>query len=173
MSGVVVWFTGRPSSGKSTLALAVRDELEQHGTRALVLDSDAVRAAFRPKPGYDPESRDAFYATLANLAALAAEQGLVVLVPATAHQRVFRERARQAAPAFIEVYVDVPAGEAERRDAKGLYAALRAGKLHGVPGADVQYEAPQHPDVTTSGRDDRAALARIVELIDNKQRGHQ
>ncbi len=173
MTGVVVWFTGRPSSGKSTLAGVVRDELEKLGTQALLLDSDALRAAMSPKPGYDPDARDAFYATLSNLAALLAEQGFVVLVPATAHRREFRERARRAAPAFVEVFVDVPAEELERRDAKGLYAAVRKGNLSGVPGADVEYEAPMEPDVTTSGRDDRAAIARILDLVEMKRERRQ
>lgn len=171
MSGAVVWFTGRPSSGKSTLAGVVQGQLEARGTHALLLDSDDVRAALTPKPGYDPEARDAFYATLAHLAALAARQGFVVLVPATAHRRLFRERARRAAPAFIEVYVDVPAEEAARRDAKGLYRAVQEGKLSGVPGADVEYEAPERPDVTSSGRDDRDGVARILELVEKKRRG--
>lgn len=171
MKGVLVWFTGRPSSGKSTLAAVVRDELEQRGTKAVMLDSDDVRAVIRPKPGYDAAARDAFYATLAELAALVAGQGFVVLVPATGHRREFRERARQAAPAFVEVYVNVPAEEAERRDAKGLYAAVRQGKLSGVPGADVEYQVPERPDVTSSGQDDRPAIARIIEMIDSKRRG--
>jgi adenylylsulfate kinase len=171
VTGVVVWFTGRPSSGKSTLAAAVREVLEQRHTPTLMLDSDAVRALLRPEPGYDAAARDAFYATLANLAALLAGQGFVVLVPATAHLRHFRDRARDVARAFLEVYVDVSATEAERRDAKGLYAAVRQGKLRGVPGADVEYEVPEHPDVTSTGRDDREALARLLELIETKRRG--
>src|SRR5262249_2375634 len=96
--GVVVWLTGLPRSGTPTLAEAVRAALAARGRATLVLDGDAVRAALVPSPGYDAAARDAFYATLARLAALAARQGLVVLVPATAHRRAYRDEARAVAP---------------------------------------------------------------------------
>ena len=105
MSGVVVWFTGLPSSGKTTLAGRVARALAAAGRAHCVLDGDAVRAALVPPPGYDAASRAAFYATLARLAALLARQGLVVLVPATAHRRAFRDDARALAPRFVEVFV--------------------------------------------------------------------
>ena len=94
MSGVVVWMTGKPSSGKSTLARALQARLSSDEVAACVLDGDEVRSAFHPRHGYDPKSRDEYYATLANLAALLARQGLVVMVPATAHLKTFRDRAR-------------------------------------------------------------------------------
>ena len=141
MSGVVVWFTGRPSSGKSTLAETVRARLDPR-IPSCVMDGDVLRQALVPRPGYDPKSRDEFYATLGNLAALLARQGLIVLVAATAHLRAFRRRAREAAPAFVEVFVNATTEEVETRDSRGLYAAVRAGRIGGVPGADLGYEPP-------------------------------
>jgi adenylylsulfate kinase len=167
--GVVVWFTGKPSSGKSTLARRVRDALAARGDAALLLDGDEVRAALRPKPGYDPDSRDAFYATLGNIAALLARQGAVVLVAATAHARAFRARARAAAPRFVEVSVEVSDEELARRDAKGLYRAVREGSAHGVPGADLPYEAPESPEVRAAGGKDDAAVARVLAAIEASQ----
>ena len=164
-TGVVVWLTGKPSCGKSTLGKRVQQALAQRGTAACLLDGDEVRRSLVPPPGYDSEARDGFYATLANLAALLARQGFVVLVPATAHARAFRERARSLAPRFVEVFVDVPQGELERRDAKGLYAAVHAGDLTGVPGADLPYEPPAHPDVVASGGKDERAIEAIVSLL--------
>ena len=158
----MVWLTGVPSSGKSTLARQVAQRLPG----ALLLDSDEVRAALVPEPGYDPKARDAFYTTLANLAALLAKQGHRVLVPATAHKRAYREHARRVAPRFCEVYVEVSREEAERRDAKGLYAAVREGSVRGVPGADVEYEAPVSPDVVARGGKDADAVQRILEVVD-------
>ncbi len=162
-AGVVVWVTGLPSSGKSTLASRAADALRARGHGAVcVLDGDAVRAAIVPRHGYDPEGRDHFYDTLAGLAAVLAAQGLAVLVPATANLRAYRERARARAPRFVEVYVKVDPEVAKSRDAKGLYAAQRAGAVAHVPGADAGYEPPERPDVVASGGADDAAVEAIV-----------
>ena len=163
-TGVVVWLTGRPSAGKSTLASAACARLGALGCAACVLDGDAVRAALVPAPGYDDDARQAFYATLARLAAYLAGQGLVVLVPATAHRRAFREQARALAPAFIEVYVSAPSDVCAARDAKGLYAGARAGAVAGLPGADAAYEEPAAPDVVATGGHDHDAIERIAAV---------
>lgn len=153
MTGVVAWFTGLPSSGKSTLAAAVVVELREHGIVPVLLDSDHLRAALVPPPGYDQESRANFYATLARLAALVARQGHVVLVSATAHLRAFRDDARRLSPQFVEIFVDTPLEECRRRDTKGLYAA----NIAAVPGVGVTYEPPLSPDFTVTPSDDAAA----------------
>lgn len=166
MTGVVTWFTGLPSSGKSTLAAEVAGELRLRGIDAVVLDSDELRAAMVPPLGYDDASRDGLYATLANLAAVIARQGHVVLVPATAHRRAYREAARALAPLYLEVFVDTPLEECARRDTKGLYAAGTAQ----APGVGVAYEPPVSPDVRVVMSDgDQAAVAiaqRITDLAD-------
>jgi len=118
-----------------------------------------------PTPGYSAGERDAFYATLAGLAALLAAQGLAVLVPATANRSAFRERARSLSQRYIEVFVDVDAAECERRDAKGLYAAARAG-LRGVPGQGEPFERPSAPDVVAQGGKDDVAILRAIELVE-------
>lgn len=166
MNGIVVWLTGKPASGKSTLARAVAVRLHASGQRACLLDGDDVRSAIVPKPGYDPKSRDEFYATLGNLAALLARQGLVVLVPATAYLRSFRERARAAAPSFIEVFVDASQAEVEARDSKGLYRAVREGRISGVPGADLAFEEPEDAEIHTRGGYDAAAVDEIVAAVE-------
>jgi adenylylsulfate kinase len=142
----VVWFVGLPSSGKSTLAREVAAKLDH----AVLLDGDEVRACLHPALGYTDEERDAFYETLAQLAALISRQGHLVLVPATANLRFFRQRARALAPRFIEVFVDTPLEECVRRDAKGLYAA----QASALPGAGVTFEVPVSPDVTVKPGDD-------------------
>lgn len=160
--GVVIWLTGRPAAGKSTLADAVQARLRELGRAVCTLDSDVVRAALVPSPGYGDADRQAFYTTLGRLAAYLAGQGLIVLVPATAHRRAFRDCARAIAPAFVEVYVQASGDECAQRDVKGLYARARAGALAGLPGAGVVYEEPLAPEVVAAGGHDRAAVARIV-----------
>jgi adenylylsulfate kinase len=165
VTGAVVWFTGKPSSGKSTLAQRARRALTERGAPVCLLDGDELRDLLVPKPGYDAAARDAFYATLANLAALLARQGMVVLVAATAHARAYRDRARALAPRFLEVYVAVTEPELRRRDSKGLYAAVDAGRLSGVPGADLPYEEPVAPELTAAGGSDEQAISVLVSWL--------
>jgi len=163
--GVVVWFTGAPSAGKSTLAKRLAHELRQRHAAVVLLDGDEVRQAIVPSPGYDEPAREHFYETLARLAALMARQGLTVLVAATAHRRAFRQRARELAPRFVEVFVDVPENERRARDDKGLYGAESRGGVRGLPGADLVYEAPSAPEVAAAGGRDDAALASLLALL--------
>jgi adenylyl-sulfate kinase len=163
--GVVVWVTGLPSAGKSTLAQAVFEELETRNVPACVLDGDAVRKALFSKVGYSDGDRDELYGSLARMGVLLAEQGLVVLVAATAHRRSFREECRKIAPAFLEVFVDTPLEVCRQRDSKGLYEASDKGRSLGVPGADVAYERPLGPDIVAQNGMDRTAIADTVRGI--------
>lgn len=165
MTGAVVWITGLPSSGKSTLAARVHRSLSGQGRASCVLDGDEVRGALVPRPGYGPQERDDFYATLAHLAALLARQDLIVIVAATAHLRAYRERARALAPRLVEVYMNVSEQTCRARDAKGLYRASTAGEVHALPGADLGYEAPCSPDVVAHGGEDDAAVRAIVDHV--------
>lgn len=166
MNGVVVWLTGPPASGKSTLARRAQAALRARGRPVALLDGDELRAALHPRPGYSVAERDAFYATLADLAALLARQGLIVVVAATAHLRAQRARAREHAPRLIEVHLAVAPEECARRDPKGLYRAARAGEISGLPGADLPYEPPLAAEVTATGGEDERALARLLALVE-------
>jgi adenylylsulfate kinase len=165
VSGVVVWLTGLPQSGKSTLAARARERLVAAERCVCVLDGDAVRAAMVPPPGYGDDARAGFYATLGRLAALLAAQGLIVLVPATAPRRAYREAARAAAPAFVEVHVAADVAQCAARDIKGLYAAARDRRLGGLPGVDAAYEPPVSPALVADGGFDPHAPDRIAELV--------
>ncbi|MCE9579604.1 MAG: adenylyl-sulfate kinase, partial [Deltaproteobacteria bacterium] len=122
MTGTVIWLTGLPGSGKSTLARHLAQRLLEQGREPLILDGDEVRAALVPAPGYDDAGRDAFYRTLGQLANLAARQGLLAIVAATAHRRRWRDEIRAKAPGFLEVHVATPLAECRARDPKHLYA---------------------------------------------------
>lgn len=163
-SGVVVWITGLPQSGKSTFAEALAGRLARAGRTALVLDGDAVRAAIVPAHGYDAPARDAFYASLTNLAGLLARQGHVVVVPATAHAARFRRRARETVgvPLFL-VYLAADRQTAAERDQKGLYHAAASGAAPDLP--DATYEPPGDAEVVGTGGHDEVALARATERV--------
>jgi adenylylsulfate kinase len=162
MAGVVVWFTGLPASGKSTLAERVHHALQAAPAPVCLLDGDQVRSCLVPPLGYIGRARDAFYQTLARLAALLAHQGLVVLVPATAYRQEYREQARRLAPAFVEVYLQASVEECAARDHAGVYQSAGAGRLRGVPGVDLEYEVPPAPDVVAAGGRDEAAATLVV-----------
>jgi adenylylsulfate kinase len=166
--GLVVWLTGLPSSGKSTLAVRTCEKLRATGSATLLLDSDDVRAALRPEPGCDEAGRDAFYETLARLAALAAAQGFIVFVAATAHRRAFRDRARSLSPVFLEVFVDTSIEECMRRDSKGLYERARTEGQGALPGVFVPYEAPTAAELVFRAEDHDACeklTAFILHLL--------
>jgi adenylylsulfate kinase len=165
MSGAVVWVTGLPASGKSTLARRLRDRLRDRGVAAAVLDGDAVRAALVPAPGYDPAGRAAFYETLGNLALSLSGEGLVAIVAATAHRRAFRDRVRARAARFVEVLVDVPPAVCAARDPKGLWARARAGDAPELPGGAVAYERPLAPEVVARGGEDDDAVDAAAALL--------
>jgi adenylylsulfate kinase len=158
--GAVVWFTGLPASGKSTLAARIRATLGH----AILLDSDELRDVLGADH-YDRADRDEFYRTLGALATLLARQGHVVLVAATAPRRSHRDAARALAPRFLEVFVRTPLEACEARDVKGLYARARRGDAPTLPGLGEPYEPPLAPEVIAEGGHDEAAAAAITRLI--------
>ena len=160
----VVWITGLPSSGKTTLAIGLRERLRATGACAVVLDGDELRGVLDDHR-YEPAARDAFYGTLGRLAAMIANQGTIAIVAATAPSREHREAARTRALRFVEVYVDTPVAECARRDTKGLYAASRRGDVVDLPGSGVAYEVPTSPDVVAHGGIDDAAIAAIIARL--------
>ena len=163
-TGAVVWLTGLPASGKTTFAKALQAALIEAGHVPAMLDGDRVRAALVPTPGYSDGARDHFYATLANLAVMLAEEGLIVLVPASANRRSYRERARSFASRFIEVYVSTTLDTCIARDPKGLYAGAKTGGSN-VPGIGAEYEAPEQPDVVAEGGKDLGAVGKVLALL--------
>lgn len=165
MNGAIVWFTGLPSSGKSRLAQRVQARLASEGAACCLLDGDRVRDLIHPRPGYSSGERDDFYLTLGELALELAEQGLIVLVPATAHRKHYRDRVRARAGSFIEVWMTASLGECRARDSKRLYAQFEAGQVHDMPGEDEHYEPPALAEITASGGEDDDALSQILRLL--------
>jgi adenylylsulfate kinase len=164
MNGKVIWFTGLPASGKTTLSSRLHARLQQLGLPSCVLDGDTMRAILCRKLGYSAEERAEFYGTLSRLAAELASQGLIVLVPATAHLRAYRQQARQLTPHFLEVWVKTSIEDCRKRDPKGLYEL--AAKVPGqLPGADLPYEEPLQAELTADGGQDDLALERLVSFL--------
>lgn len=133
-----------------------------------MLESDALRQIFTPHPRYDEEERDTFYRQMAYVGALLTQHGVPVIVDATANRRIYRERARQQIPKFLEVYVDCPLAVCMERDPKGIYRKAKQGGADSVPGLQAEYEPPEKPDLVVSGNretPDAAAERVVAELV--------
>jgi adenylylsulfate kinase len=145
--GFVIWFTGLPSAGKSTLAHLLQQQLAARQIPTQLLDSDELRRQLTPRATYSPAERDWFYDTIIFLAQLLSQNGVNVLIAATAPRRHYRETARARLPRFAEVFVDCPPKICQARDPKGLWQLAAEGKISSLPGADATYEPPLTPEV--------------------------
>jgi bifunctional enzyme CysN/CysC len=158
----VVWLTGLSGSGKSTIANLVEKRLHVEGRHTYLLDGDNVRHGLNKDLGFTEEDRVENIRRVAEVAKLMVDAGLIVLVSFISPFRAERRMARDlmGEREFVEVFVDTPLEEAERRDVKGLYAKARSGELKNFTGISSPYEAPEHPEIridTTTTTAEQAA----------------
>jgi adenylylsulfate kinase len=144
---LTIWLTGLSSSGKSTIAVAVCEELRASGYRVEWLDGDVARQQLCRGLGFGKDDRDENVRRIAYVAALLTRNGIVTVVSAISPYGVARAEARRRVGSFLEVYVNAPIEVCERRDLKGIYRRARAGETFGVTGIDDPYEPPERPDV--------------------------
>jgi adenylyl-sulfate kinase len=167
--GATVWMTGLPASGKSTVAAAVEARLLTEGRSAYVLDGDNLRHGLNGDLGFSASDRAENVRRTAEVSALLADAGVVVLVALVSPYRVDRAAARAAHDRrglpFLEVHVATTLEECERRDPKGLYARARAGELSGMTGVDDPYEPPESPDVVVGGESLEESVARVLAAL--------
>jgi adenylylsulfate kinase len=165
----LLWFTGLSGSGKSTIANAVEKVLVSEGIHTYTLDGDNVRKGLNNNLGFSPEDRTENIRRIAEVANLMVDSGLVVLAAFVSPYRKDRNNIRDilGAENFVEIYVNTPLAECERRDVKGLYAKAREGKITNFTGIDAPYEAPQHPDVEidTTELSVEEAVSEIMKQI--------
>ncbi len=166
MRGFVLWFTGLSGSGKSTLADRVYRYLAQQGHPVERLDGDTLRGIF-PGTGFDRQSRSEHIMRVGVMASLLEKHGVIVIASFISPYRETREFVRRQCQHFVEVYVDAPLEECERRDVKGLYARSRAGEIRQFTGIDDPYEAPQSPELAihTERQSIEESLAEILRAI--------
>jgi adenylylsulfate kinase len=149
--GATIWFTGLSGSGKSTVAVALESELARLGKLAYRLDGDNVRLGINKNLGFSAEDRAENIRRIGEIAKLFVDAGVIVLSSFVSPYIADRDRVRQlhvdGGMDFIEVYLDVPLAEAEKRDPKGLYKKARAGEIKNFTGIDDPYEAPANPEL--------------------------
>ncbi|MDX1664701.1 MAG: adenylyl-sulfate kinase, partial [Candidatus Promineifilaceae bacterium] len=165
--GFVIWLTGLPASGKTTVARALQAELARRGEEALLVDSDVLRGALTPEPVYTEAERERFYRVLVYVARWLAARGISTLIAATAHRRSYRDLARAAVPRFAEVFVATRLAVCQQRDPKGIYRLAARGEAHSVPGVGVPFEAPAAPEatITTEGVTPQAAAEDALRQL--------
>jgi adenylylsulfate kinase len=175
----VIWLTGLPGCGKSTLARAVAAALGARGVSVRVLELDEVRRVLTPSPTYSDEERDLVYRALVYMAKLLTEAGVPVLIDATAHRQAWRALARELIPAFAEVRLACPLDVCRQREAApraghappGIYA--HAGQPGArVPGVDVAYEPSDAVAlvVDTGGAEPGRAVQEVLYLARRLER---
>ena len=165
--GLTVWFTGLSGSGKSTLSLAVSEQLAANGYRVQLLDGDEVRTFLSRDLGFSKPDRDENIRRIGYVAELLTKSGVITLVSAISPYRDARNAVRARIPNFLEVYVNAPVEECERRDVKGLYKRARSGEIKVFTGISDPYEEPLTPDLEcrTDLETVPESIQRVVEAI--------
>lgn len=143
----VLWFTGVPASGKSTIAREVEKMLQKRGIPIENLDADEIRKNLSPDLGYTEKDRDINTKRLAFLGSLLEKHGVSAIVAAVSSLQRFRDRAREMSRNFLEIYVTCPVEVCMERDPKGLYARGKRGEVNDIAGLHQPYEAPVAPEV--------------------------
>lgn len=163
--GVVIWFTGLSSSGKSTIAHAVEEELYRRGHLSYVLDGDNIRHGLNKNLGFSPEDREENIRRIGEVASLFAKAGLITMTAFISPYRKDRDKARQLLEVgeFIEIFVKVSLDMAEQRDPKGLYKKARNGEIKEFTGISAPYEEPLKPELVIDT--DRLSLDKSKEIV--------
>lgn len=149
--GATIWFTGLPSSGKSTIAFTLEHALVERGHLSYVLDGDNIRHGLNKNLGFSPEDRNENIRRIGEVAKLFADAGVLACTSFISPYRVDRDQARkihaEAGLPFIEVLVKATVDLCEQRDPKGLYKKARAGELKEFTGVSAPYEEPLKPEI--------------------------
>lgn len=168
----LVWFTGLPSSGKSTIAHRVEKELFNRGIRIYVLDGDNVRHGLNSNLGFNREGRKENLRRIVELSKLMVDAGLIVLAAFISPYREDREyvKSRFKGDNFLEIYVKCSVEECERRDPKENYKKAKAGIIKDYTGISSPYEEPENPDllIDTEELDLESSVHKVLELLDKK-----
>ncbi|MFA5719138.1 MAG: adenylyl-sulfate kinase, partial [Desulfobulbaceae bacterium] len=149
----VLWFTGLPGAGKSTVANLVEKKLHSLGRHTCILDGDNLRHGINRDLGYSDADQVEHIRRVAEMAKLFVDAGQIVLVSVVSPFRSERAVARELLEPgeFIEIFVDTPLKVCEERDTRGVYQKARAGELKNFAGIDAAYETPENPEITIDG----------------------
>jgi bifunctional enzyme CysN/CysC len=167
----VLWLTGLSGAGKSTIANLIEKRLIAQGRHTYLLDGDNVRHGLNKDLGFTAQDRVENIRRVAEVSRLMVDAGLIVLVSFISPFRSERRMARElfAPGEFLEVFIDTPLAEAERRDVKGLYKKARRGELKNFTGIDSPYETPEAAEIRidTTSMDAEQAAEQIIRHLES------
>ena len=165
----VIWFTGLSGSGKTTIAKNAEKVLYEMGHMTMLLDGDNVRAGINNNLGFSPEDRRENIRRIAEAAKLFLDCGIVTLCCFVSPTEDLRRLAEDiiGSKNFIEVYVNTPLEECEKRDVKGLYAKARKGEIPDFTGISAPFEAPAKPSLQlkTQGRTEDECVKELLKFL--------
>lgn len=164
--GATIWFTGLPSSGKSTIANVLAERLKGKGFKVERLDGDIIRHHLWKELGFTKEDRDENIRRAAYLAGIFTRNGIITITTFISPYRELREYARKNIGDFIELYVKCPVEVCMQRDPKGLYQKALAGEISNFTGVSDPYEEPLNPEVLIES--DKETLEDSVTRIMDK-----
>ena len=161
--GTVLWFTGLPCSGKTTLSKKLESEILLRNMLTFTLDGDQVRKGLNSDLGFSREDRIENIRRIGEVAKLFATAGFIIIVAFISPFRKGRDRIRSdlRAGQFIEIHVDCPLEECEKRDVKGLYKRARNGEIPDFTGISSPYEPPFNPELQV-----KTHIANSTECVD-------
>lgn len=162
-SGITLWFTGIPSSGKSAIARETRDLLARRGLPVELLDGPEVRQSLSRGLGFTREDREENVRRIGYVAKLLSRNGVIAICAAVSPYRATRDEIRAHVTNFVEIWVDCPVPVAEQRDSEGLYARARAGVIDDFTGVSDPYEPPAKPEVHI--RSDQETIASAAKKV--------
>ena len=169
--GVLVWLTGLPSAGKSTIAFTVEHALVERGHMAYVLDGDNVRHGLNQNLGFSAQDRAENIRRIGEVGKLFADAGLITLTSFISPYRDDRDKVRALMKTgeFFEVFIDTPLELCEKRDPKGLYKKARTGEIPHFTGISDPYEPPENPELTIQTADctPQEAALQIIRLLES------
>ncbi len=169
--GATVWFTGLPSSGKSTIAHNVEKRLREKGCKVEVFDGDVIRKNLCSDLGFSKEDRDTNIKRIAFVCKLMTRNDVVAIAAAISPYRETRDYARaEVGKDFLEVYVRAPLSVCKERDVKGLYKKALAGEIKGFTGIDDPYEEPLNPELIlhTDKESEEESIQRVISELEKR-----
>jgi len=170
--GVMLWLTGLPSSGKSTIAFTAEHALVAKGRLAYVLDGDNIRHGLNKNLGFSADDRGENIRRIGEVGKLFVDCGAVTLTSFVSPYRADRDAVRDLMEdgEFLEVFVDTPVEICEQRDPKGLYAKARAGEIPNFTGISDPYESPENPElvIETASSTPEEAANTIIDMLQKR-----